>query len=44
VSLVYSGQFVDSSTWSPASPSVSTRNARTPPVNAHTTRYAAPSA
>jgi hypothetical protein len=44
VSLVYSGPFVDSSTWSPASLSASTRNARTPPVNAHSTRYAAPSA
>jgi hypothetical protein len=44
VSLVYSKQFVDSSTWSPASPSVSTLNARTPPVSVIISRCAAPSA
>jgi hypothetical protein len=44
VSLVRSGHFVNSSTWSPPSPSASTRSGRTPPVNALTRRYAAPSA
>ena len=44
VSLVCSGHFVDSSTWSPASLSASTRSERTPPVNASFGPSAAPSA
>ena len=44
VSLVFSGHFVNSSTWSPASPFASTRSAHTRPANASTNLSAAPSA